>query len=695
MNVFRPLPAAALLLPFLLLAASPARADLVVLRDGHEYQGTLLRATASDITFRRSGSATDETVWPRAAVLRVRLQQQREWDGIPQADAIPDPELQELRRDLPALAARHATATVLILLERTAVQLRSAQTWTEDERFIGLMLKEEGERITVRRHFFRKDAGTFAIRHAVTIRPDGAVLHLDDNAVQEESPFATLPVYDRVTGSRFAFPEGKPGNLFDAAVHSERVTPVPDQPFFGEYLFGGEDPTHRAEVEILVPPGVPFRWQMVNDPEEVVTHTAETTAGGVLHRWRRLDAPRLLPEPLQPPVADVVPRLVVTASERSWEELAGTAADAIRAADAQFPELPPPPATDAAGIWDAVSRQIEEIPLPPSVTGFRPADPRETLRLRRAAPLDRCYLFYRWLKAANIPDVEWTWLRPRAAGRPAGGAPSLLAFQTPAVRLARNGGGAAAVAVPGDDRGTLAEDTLQNTGALFLDPAHGLTPAAAPPDAPVPGLDRVVRIDFDRAGNAAVRDTLTFRGERARELRAWRSLTAEEIRLRVERLARDINARATGIHHELRGDIAANTSPLELALTYTIPGFADVRPELACLNLPWLAADASVTGRGERRLPLFWEGPAADSVTVEIGVPEGWRRAAGGDDLTLDRPPLKLQALTAAAEGGRTRFTVRQVRDTLAAPAADYPAFKAAVEQRAALGRLFWIWLIP
>ncbi|MFA4943256.1 MAG: DUF3857 domain-containing protein [Lentisphaeria bacterium] len=677
-----------LLLAAAALAPTLARPDLIVLRDGREYKGTLLEATAETLRFRHAGQGQEER-FPRAEAIHVRLQDERDWDAVTRAADIPDPDLRQRLAQLPALARQHPDAPALTLLRRTVIRLRTPQTWTWEQHRLDAMLKEDGEEVSLSRHAFRKDAERFRIRHAATIRPDGTLLQLDDDAIQEEAPFASLPEHDKVAVKRFALPEGRSGNAFAWAVETERHTPVPGQYLYLDHLFSAAQPLACDRVEVLVPAGCELRGEVLNDPEGTVQHTTEPAgAGGTWHRWERRNAPRPLPEPMQPPPRRRQPRLVLSSQPGGWEDVARQAMAAMEPA---APDLPPPPAaaTTPAAVWEALSRAIEEVPIPATVTGLQPQDPRETLRRRRGTPLDRAYLLARWLKPL-APDAALVWLRPRPEGTPAPAVPAREALPLPAVRFTWQR--EAMVVAPGDNLQSFAEARLARTGDTLLLPGGRLETVAPPTNPVLPGLDREVQLRLRRDGTAEVEETIRRRGADARTLRAWRALTPAEIRNRVEQEAHAIHPRATQIRHEILDSLATNAPELRLKLHYEIPGFADVREGLLCARLPWLQADASAVGRGDRRLPLWWDEPRLDTITLDIAGPPGLALRAAPDAVELRSGGLSFTAAAEAAGENHIRWRQTYRRDALEAPAAAYPRLKETLERRANLGRQFWIW---
>jgi len=675
-----------------LLAIPALRADLIVLRDGHEYDGELVAAEQDFVRFRVTGQK--EQTFPRADVVHVRLQSALAWAGCRTAADIPDPLFQDAWK-APRDPRRWPGADRLLLLSLDCVRLRTPQTWEREHRTITAVLKESGENASLEEETFRPDSERMTVVHGVTVRPDGTVLALRDTAVQLEAPLAGQPRYDTLRRRRFALPEGKPGNLLDAAWRLERFQPRPEEYFVREFRFGGTAPARRIRVEVEVPEACGIRWALLNDPARTVTHRSEPLAGGGRrHVWERADAPQLLPEPMMPPLNDLVPLLVVSAGPASWQEAGAGFAAALQALDRRWPDaaLPAAPARDVAGLWAAVSRQVAPAEVPPEATGPLPGDPGETWRLRQGAPIDRTYLLYRWLRAAGHP-ARWAWIRPRNQGALCAATPNLSLLPKPVIVL---DGPAPQWLVPGDDLDGFGEPAAAQAGAAALVPGRDTAPAALPASlmtAAPGGIRQDILVRLDDAGDAQVLHTIVRSGAEARPLREWRRLTAAERRREAESLARDADGQARDIRFRLIGDPAANAPALTLELAYAIPGFADRREQLVSVRPPWLAFEATEVGRDQpRRFPLFWNEPRRQVVALEILPPARFRLHAGPDASSLVRAGFAFHCETAQRPNGGVRCTATYERTALTAAAATYPEFKQCLELRAASGRQYWVW---
>ena len=666
-----------------LVLVGVASADLIVLRDGHEYEGTLVKATDAQVVFRHGG---EEKAYARTEVVHVRLQRVRDWDGVERAADIADPILQQcLQRDVSP--EQYPGAGTVTLYSATTIRLRGPQMWEREGRAVVRVLNEHGEGASIRQVQYRPDVDEVHILHGISVRTDGTVAHLRDTAVQDEAVFSDYPRYDKVRRRRFALPEGKAGIVLDAATRVVRERPLSLFHFADEFAFGGMDPVLDMRVAIFVPQGCELRWCVVNDDAAEVKHVEESADGGTWHRWRRENSPHTMPEPMMPPWGDVVPRLAVSAWPGSWEEQAKQFEQALAEADSRYPDLPEPPADSAVGLWEHVSRDVQAQGASLLATGLTPGDPSETWRLRAGAPLDRTYLLYRWLRKIGVGGARWVWIRPRGQGRLIREVPALTAFSVPAIMLP---GSPPSFLVPGDDLDAPGEPAGRLGGAPCLVAGGGLELIPIP-DAADDGTHRKITVVLDREGNASVREKTTYTGSAARGLREWRRLTEQEIRNGVEQRVRSVDARATSPKYRVVGDVKRNLPEMSLELTYEVPQFADSRPTLCSLRPPWLEYGARSVGRDKHQFPLFWSTPRSDSVQVEVRFPAELVVYAVPEPTTADGGPCRLQ--TEAHEGdGSVGYTVRYERAALEAPAADYTKLKACLETRASIGRQYWVW---
>ncbi|MFW5802618.1 MAG: DUF3857 domain-containing protein [Verrucomicrobiota bacterium] len=673
-----------------------AHSDMIVLRNGREYQGRLVDSDGEAVRFRVEGETRR---YLKDEVVHIRLQKQRRWSGAETAAEIDDAKLQEAL-GTQADTVQQTGAGTLTLHRNTTVTLDSAKTWTTRRREIVRILNEHGEDASIRSFTFHRDAEEARILHGISVRPDGKVVHLRDTAIQVEFPHQRFPRYDSMVAWRCALPEGKPGTTLDFEYQVDRTSSPHDLPFSGEYRFGGVDPMRDVSVRIVTTPDLPLRWEILNDAAESVTHEREQKEGRVIHTWTRDESPRLTLEPRMPPLADLVPRLVVSAETASWAELAEQGETRIVEAIASqdVPALPEKVAPAVESVWGFVSRAISENSVPVSAAGFSPGKLNRTVDLRQGAPLDRTALLFAWLRAHLDQPVRWCWIRPREDGELAEGVPRLDGFHTPAVAVGE--GEDRRIVVLGDGQAAFGEPRARLGGAVCLVPGVGLQDLSLP-DADWRGRDRRVRVQLDAEGTAIEEDQLICRGPAAKRFRKWRGMTREQIRNDVQKRIRDRFPTAADITWETEDDWTLNSAEFAITFHYRVPAIAHVHQEVVSLKAPWFDYKSGVVGRDSRSHPLFWQSPMRDTVRVEVtSEPEGksWRHIPDTVDCAVsakpDRPAGEGGVVLSAErtrEPNRAAYQVQYQRTAVDFSAEQYLELKNCLQRRARIGQKYWL----
>lgn len=679
-----------------LLAMAEAHSDLIVLRDGREYQGELIESDGEAVRFRVEGEARQ---YSKDEVVHIRLQKQRRWSAAETAADIDDAKL-KAALGTQADAVRQTGAGTLTLHRNTSVTLESARTWTTRRREIVRILNEHGEDASIPSLTFHREAEEARILHGISVLPDGKVVHLRDTAIHTEFPHQRFPRYDSMVAWRFALPEGKPGTTLDFAYQVDRTSPLHDLPFSGEYRFGGVEPMRDLSVRIVTTPEVPLRWEVRNDAEGTVTHQREKANGQVIHTWTRAESPRLILEPQMPPLEDIVPRLVVSAETASWAELAERGhARVVEALEEQdIPALPEDVNPTVEAIWGFVSRAISENSVPVSAAGFSPGDLSQTLELRQGAPLDRTALLFAWLRAHQDQPVRWCWIRPREKGALGEQTPRLDGFDTPAVAVGEEGG--RRILVLGDDLAAFGEPRARLGGSDCLLPGVGLLKLATP-DPDWRGRDRSVSVQLDAEGTAEVEDRLICRGPAARRFRKWRGMTRKQIRNDVQKHIRERHPTAENIRWETDDDWRQNSPLFTIAFRYRVPGMAHVHPEVTSLKVPWLDYQSGVVGRDSREHPLVWQAPTRETVQLEVTSPPAgmsWQHIPETTECSVSTDPrrpnpegdvtLKTEQ---TLEPNRAAYRLEYQRTAVELPVGQYFNLKDCLQRRARIGQQYWL----
>jgi Domain of Unknown Function with PDB structure (DUF3857) len=667
------------------LVCLAAAADTLYLRDGEQQAGQLVKMKKSKLWFEgREGVS----VYDKAEVHKVQLQRARHFDDIETAGQITDPDLLAAMASQPS-EQDYPAAGYVVLLERRTFDLSKEGTVLDTTRLIAKVLRQRGEDVATQSAWYYEDTDIPRIDYALTVTPDGRVLHLDDAALKNESIYANLPTYRRLARFRFACKEPRPGSILDIQYTVERKRGGPLEPFYTRELFRGDQPILRKEVIARIPAERRLSAQEFG-PEAITPDHALENGMTVLTCVLDEPQPGIVPEPFMPPTSTIAPS-VTLGEGATWDTLVAAYVDVLNG-------LPPLPddlaakakqrAADAgedgavAAIHSFVARGIRTARVSHLEYGLTPHAPGETAQRGLANELDKNVLYYRMLRAAGI-DCAFSFVRSRDRGPLADKVPSLRAFDRSAVRLAS---GAYSTTVSDVlSWGTL-PGSMQGADALLIEPGQETT-TKTPCPAPETELEAT---EFDGTlapdGRLELAVTYAATGNAAQWFRQMKDMDDQQLRNQLQQIAGAIHPAAVLTNLE-QTDLADLSEDPRITLHCDIPAYATTAgDDLMLFTLPALFYDAQAVGRPSREHPLHWNNVAMEKASGVIRLPEGFTVYSLPDPVDFESDTVSYQASLEAADGTLT-FSDRYTLKTPDAPKEAYGVYKTCVELRARLPR--------
>ncbi len=669
-------------IPLILAAVmmASAGADTLYLRDGEQHPGRLEKMTEDTVWFESPEGVLE---YPKSDVLKIQLQQARQYDEVETVDQITDPDLLACLESLPG-REQFPAAGYVTLLHRQTIDLREEGVMKETVRHIALILQQRGEDVATANVWYFEDTDEPRVDFALTVTPEGNVLHLSDAALKSESIYSRLPEYQRLARLRFACKEPRPGCVIDVQYTVERKRGGPFEPVYATAVFREQEPIQRKEVIVLTPEGEAKRITSdLHAPGEVQGESSEQD-----HTWKLARVqPGLPTEPFMPPLTHIGPTLTI-AEAASWDELA-------RAYDSALAELPPlssalaarakelAGAGGAAAVRHFVARNIRTAPV--SHWHFRivPHDPNATAQRGVANELDKNVLYWRMLEAAGI-EASFALVRSREAGPWPAGTPSLRAFDR------------SAVYIPSIEAFTSAESdvlpfetlpgSLQGTCALGF-PYGADTPELTQRAKPENERD-ATRFEavLNEDGSLALAVTFSATGNAQAGLRGLKDLDEQMLRNRLTQFAAFLHPSAVLEDYEV-SDLADLAVPPELTLRCRIPEFAvKAGDDLMMFTLPAVSYSAHMVGRPSRGFPMFWDHASMETTEGTITLPGGYEVYSLPEAETFTSEVAEYRAQLSAKDGAVV-FEDMYALKVAEAPASAYPGYKQCLERRAGLAR--------
>jgi hypothetical protein len=648
-----------------------AAADTLYLRGAEQAPGQTQEITREKVLFKTRDGVKE---YPKEDVLKVQLQQPRKYDEVESKDAITDADLLECLKALPT-PKDYPSDGAVVLFSRKTFDLTSKDRYKVIVRNIILVLQQRGEDAATNNVLFFDDTDSAAVDFALTITPDGRVLHLDDSALKVESVHARYPEYRRLSRLRFACKEPRPGSILDVQYTITRGANGPFDTLFSEDVYGGEYPVLRKDTRILPPAKAKLApVSTVRVPEAL---NAEVAA------WS-LKAPMagITPEPNMPPNIYFLPAVVLGAPatwpalaktyRESCESLPGLPEDAVAKAKELFAQGGP------AAIHDFVARTIRLVPVPQLHFRLTPGAPTDTLARGAANELDLNYLYFAMLKAADVP-CEFALLRSRGAGPFTPDVPSMRAFDASAVLIKE-----------GDGRFTTATSEIlpfealpsgyYGANALVLEPVGRLCviPHAAP-DIEASRTEFTATLADD--GNLNMTIMFSGNGNAAAWMRGLKNLGQQDLGNRLQQFVASWRPAGTLTNFK-HSDLADLRTPPSLTLDVTIPNFATRAGDLMLMNIPSLNYDAAEVGRPTREHAMWWDYILHESCTGRINLPKGYGIYTLPTLESSDTPVASYKA-DMRQDGDALLFEDAFALKSTQAPAEQYGQYKTCIETRA------------
>lgn len=659
---------------------APVAADTLYLRDGEQHPGTLNEMTEDMVRFETPEGVLE---FPKSDVLKIQLQRARTYDDVETVDQITDPELKACLENLPAREAFPAAGYVT-LLHRQTIDLREEGVMKETVRHIALILQQRGEDVATANVWYFEGTDEPRVDFALTIAPDGRVLHLSDAALKSESLYSRLPEYQRLARLRFACKEPRPGSVIDMQYTVERKRGGPLEPVYNVAVFRGQEPIQRKEVIVLTPDGE--TKELASDLYKPSGVEEEPAEQGYLWKLTQTQ-PGMPSEPFMPPLPHIGPTLTL-AEAVTWQELS----DAYGQALADLPPLSDAlvararelaAAGGAAAVRNFVARNIRTAPVPHWHFRIVPHDPNETAQRGVANELDKNVLYWRMLEAAGL-EARLALVRSRGAGPWPENTPSLHLFDRSAVYLPSMKGFTSAES---DVLmfGTLPA-ALQGARAIVFDgEQHKLVQTQQPKPSEEQDSTRFeARLSGD--GSLALSVTYTAEGNAQANLRGLKDLDEQMLRNRLTQFAAFLHPSASLEDYEI-SDMADLTAQPTLTLHCRIPGYAVTAGEdLMMFTLPAVSYSAHQVGRPTREFGLFWDRVAMETTEGTIALPEGYEVYSLPAEMDFDSNVASYEA-SLSAKDGTVMFQDAYRLNVAEAPASAYPDYKQCLETRAGLAR--------
>ncbi len=662
----------------LILAAAPARADILYLNKGDEINGAI---TAMDADSVRMTAAGKEQTFARKDVMKIQFVKEYSAD----ARDVTDPEISRLLAN-PPKAADYPNDGYITWLNDVSINIKPDKSWTLTRRGIRTVLRERGKSPSAYLSYnFLPGIQSADIDYAYSVT-DSTLSYLSDVSVMEGSPNMDYPSYDRLKLVKYAIPNVQTGSVLDYKSHYSTVYSS-TYPFFADAAFRYFEPVKAARLTVSVPDGLKLSYFEFNLPKSAAF--SKTAKDGVTaYAWELSDLSSYREEADSPPFLRYSPQVMLSLTE-SWAKLRALMAPLIKERLVVTPAMKAKAAELTAGrksglekaeaLYNWTSKEIKLQPVEMDDYSYLPKPSDEIFSQKTGNFLDKPFLLYALLDSAGLKP-EFAYARSKYAAfaeklpniRQFDYAECLITIEGKTLVLAPVGDTRRYFELPPQLQGARAFKVLGEGEPLLTNPDHSADQEAEATDA-----QYVLDKDGNLSGAYAVRMTGGYQSS----MRGYKDYKKEDLDRDMEQSVHSIHpmARLKSYKLENLNDLSKN---LEFSISLEAAGYAMKAGKYMIFKVPGLEYSSADAAQTERELPLFWYSRGKTTRKLSIKLPEGYRLYHAPKDLAVY---LAGQSYKSAfkASPGRLVFTEELRMENTWIDPPDYHKYKAFKEAMA------------
>ncbi len=557
--------------------------------------------------------------------------------------------------------------------------------------FAGLVLKEEMTQWAELAVGFSEGRSRARILYGRAVGQDGSERVLTPDMVKVSSPSEEMVFFNPNRKLLSAvIPGVEVGSIVEYAYEYDYYNPEDPRLFSPGYYFQGEEPVVFSRVRVELPDHVPFHYFTRNFPEGVSGEPLKETNGNtVSYTWLIENMPSVTPEPLMPPIHDVVPMMEASIF-KDWADVFDLLAQLQKARMTLTPEIEAAVAEIIQGaesvdekiarIYHWVQENTRYISIKGSLgAGFSGHTAYETFTNRYGDCTDKAVLLGTMLRAVGV-DSYPVIVQTNDAGTAVTEIPNLSGNHC-----------INEVCLP--DRSFYLDSTAQTYRyPYFREDDHGIyainairgtvsrTPVPAPENnRRISHLD--VKLTAD--GHGEVRTSNAYNGSIEAGVRAfWKQTREDNRKLMMAEYVNSISPGAELLDFTL-SDLNDLAVPLTMDIDYALRGLGIRAKALLYLKLPTLEREFPEAALDQRRYPIEYRSTEERILEIDVELPSRFRAQWLPPALDIVNPNVEYHGRYEEHEG-RIEFRGEFRRLVRTVPVADYPAYRDALRAIAA-----------
>ncbi|MBN2545398.1 MAG: DUF3857 domain-containing protein [Spirochaetes bacterium] len=382
---------------------------IIILKDGSEYKGNLLKIEDGKIYFKINN---DERIFNKDYVDRIQFQQRRIYQDIKSITEISDQEIQYLWENSKK-REKDPNEPIVMLLDKLVVEYLSDRKVKINIKKAFKILNEAGKEYSTQFFYYLKNHSDYKLLYGITVLPDGSVSSIEETAVNDEPINNQIPDYNLLHRVKFGLKDVDVESVFVWEAEITRDFDNVKLPFLVEKELIEKVNIEKQIIKILAPKNLKINYTIYDGliPYKKVKLKKYREKNKIIYQVEQNNIPAFIEDENNIPSASIIFPKIYACLKSSWLNIGKEIYKNFfyNKDNAKFNELLKSIIGNETDkykqiqlIYDYINRKINLINIPPDEFYYLPLIDDKIINLSTLNILDKTYLFIRLLNILNI-----------------------------------------------------------------------------------------------------------------------------------------------------------------------------------------------------------------------------------------------------------------------------------------------------
>ena len=395
----------------------------VILKDGREYKGNLIKIDEQDVIFEIDGKINN---FKKIDVSKINLAQKRLYEDKENISQIADPEIKWVWEDSKKWEINQ-NQNIIILLDKLTYNFNENNQLVIRIKKGIKILNEDGKELSKQYFYYLKNYYSAKLLYGITIMNDGAISYVDEEAINDEPINGNFPQYDNLQRIKFGLKNIDVGSVFVWEAEVKGSFSDLENPFFTQRNLISEFPIEKRIVQFITPENVNLNFYYKDGilpyKESQIRQFKLGTKKFYIMEENNIG--EFINDELQSPASDLIYPFFYATVNTNWQTISTnyfnkffkvSPSNSIKKFAMSIVKDETNDLKKINLLYEYVNRSIKLVDIEMSNSKYIPSEDDKILKSNNLNVLDKSYLFIRLLNSIGI-DGKMFFYRNNGAGK--------------------------------------------------------------------------------------------------------------------------------------------------------------------------------------------------------------------------------------------------------------------------------------